>query len=153
MKRLGLVLVLLLVATSAFAQQQFKGSAKFVCGKADTDVIDAFAFAPGTYFTTINVTNPNAGTVSGTKRFSIALLAQTPGKFTALIPWALKPSESMQIDCGDIYKKMQIPPGTFIDGFIHIVGAPLRFDVTAVHSVTDTDGRVVSMDVEEVTMR
>jgi hypothetical protein len=153
MKRLGLVLVLLFVATSAFAQQQFKGSAKFVCGKAGAPEIDAFAFAPGTYFTTINVTNPNAGTVSGTKRFSIALLAQTPGKFTALINWSLKPSESMQIDCGDIYKKMQIAPGTFLDGFIHLVGAPSRFDVTAVHSVADTDGRVVSMDVEEVTMR
>jgi len=148
-----LFLFLLLVSTSAFAQSQFRGSAKFVCGRADSTVIDAFAFAPGTYFTTINVGNPNAITVSGTKRFSIALVSQTPGKFTPLISWALKPSESMQIDCGDIYKRMLIPPGTFIDGFVQIVGSPSRFDVTAVHSVVDSDGRIVSLDIEEVTMR
>jgi hypothetical protein len=151
MKKLGLVLILLFVATSAFAQ--FKGSAKFVCGKPARDVIDAFAFPTGTYFTTINVTNPNPGAVSGTKRFSIALLAQRPGRFTPTIHWTLRSSESMQIDCGDIYRKMQIPPGTFIDGFVHIVGAPSRFDVTAVYSTANTDGRIVSMDIEEVTMR
>ena len=146
------LLLLLLVSTTLFGQSQFRGSVKFVCGKADSPQIDAFAFSPGVYFTTINVTNPNTLTVSGTKRFSIALLAQTPGKFTPLVGWALKPSESMQIDCGDIYKKFGLAPGTFIDGFVHIVGSPSRFDVTAVHTVSDGD-RPVSIDVEAITLR
>ena len=59
MKRLLLVLAVLLVSTSVFAQQQFRTEAKFVCGKPDTPEIDAFAFAPGVYYTSINVTNPN----------------------------------------------------------------------------------------------
>ncbi|HYK01631.1 MAG TPA: hypothetical protein VE974_07730 [Thermoanaerobaculia bacterium] len=153
MKKVSGLLFLLLISTSAFAQSQFRGSAKFVCGKTGQDVIDAFAFAPGAYFTSINVTNPNAITVSGTKRFSIGLLSQVPGKFTPLIGWALKPSETMQVDCGDIYKQMNIPPGTFIDGFVHFVGSPSRFDVTAVHTVTDGDSRLVSMDVEQIVLR
>lgn len=153
MKKSAVVLFLLFVSTSVFAQSQYKGSAKFVCGRADEASVKAYAFAPGSYFTSINVTNPNSITVSGTKRFSIALLSQTPGKFTALIGWALKPSESMQIDCGDIYTRMGIGPGAFIDGFVHIVGTPSRFDVTAVYTVMNSDGSVVSSDVEEVTMR
>ncbi len=152
MKRIALAFVLLLVCTSAFAQSQFRGSVKFVCGKADAPHIDSFAFSPGVYFTTINVTNPSALDISGTKRFSIALLQQEPGKFSPLHSWALKPSQSMQIDCGDIYKKMGIPAGTFIDGFVHIVGSPTRFDVTAVHTVSDGD-RPVSVDVEAITLR
>jgi hypothetical protein len=152
MKRIGMSLVLLLLSSSAFAQLQFKGSAKFVCGKADAAHIKAFAFSPGSYFTTINVTNPNAGTVSGTKRFSVALLSQKPGKTSVLVNWALKPSQSMQIDCGDIYKNLGILPGTFIDGFVHIVGAPVRFDVTAVHTLSDGVAPV-SIDVEAITLR
>lgn len=152
MKRLLMLVLLLLVSTSLFAQSQFRGSIKFVCGRADDPHIKAWAFSPGHYHTTINVTNPNAIPVSGTKRFSIALLAQTPGKFTDLISWTLKPSESMQIDCGDIYKRFNIAPGAFIDGFVHIVGSPSRFDVTAVHSVSDGE-RPVSIDVEAITLR
>ena len=151
MKKLS-VLLLLLVSTSAFGQSQFRGSIKFVCGKADALHVDAFAFSPGVYYTTINVTNPNSITVSGTKRFSIGLPAQQVGKFNDLVSWALKPSETMQIDCGDIYKKMGIAPGSFIDGFVHIVGSPSRFDVTAVHTVSDGD-RPVSIDVEAITLR
>lgn len=152
MKKVVLALVLSFVSTSLFAQQQFRGSIKFICGKADDAHVKAFAFSAGVYSTTINVTNQSTGTISGQKRFSIALLSQQVGKFTALIPWALKPSESMQIDCGDIYKRMEIPPGTFIDGFVHIVGAPFRYDVTAAYTVSDGE-RPVSIDVDAIALR
>jgi hypothetical protein len=152
MKKLLMLVLLLLVSTSLFAQSQYRGSVKFVCGKADAAHVDAFAFSPGIYYTTINVTNPNAITVSGTKRFSIGLPGQNVGKFTDLIGWALKPSETMQIDCGDIYKRMLIAPGTFIDGFVHILVSPSRFDVTAVHTIGD-GARPISIDVEAITLR
>lgn len=151
MRKLVLALVLF-VATSTFAQQQFRGSVKFVCGKADDESIKAFAFSPGSYFTTINVTNQSIATILGQKRFSIALLSQKVGKFTNLVQWSLKPNESMQIDCGDIYTHLAIPPGTFIDGFVHIVGAPMRYDVTAVYTVSDGE-RPVSIDVDAITLR
>ena len=155
MKKLVLILALLFstfFSSAAFAQQQFRGSVKFICGKTDDASVKAFAFAAGLYSTTINVTNQNTGNVSGQKRFSIALLAQKPGPFSPLINWALKPNESMQIDCGDIYTRMNIVPGTFIDGFVHIVGAPVRFDVTAVYTVSDGE-RPVSIDVDAITLR
>lgn len=152
MKKLVLALGFLFVAVPVFAQQQFRGPVKFVCGKADDAHIKAFAFSPGSYTTTINVTNQNTGTVSGTKRFSIALLSQKPGRFTNPVPWSLQPFESMQVDCGDIYAHLGVPVGTFIDGFVWIVGAPFRFDVTAVYTVNDGE-RPVSIDVETITLR
>lgn len=153
MKRIVFVLVLLAVSTSVFAQAQFRGSAKFVCGKADQPHIDAFAFAPGAYYTTLNVTNPNTqGNVNGRKRFSVARLSQQVGPFTPWVGWVLGPGQSMQVDCGDIYAHLNIPVGTFIDGFVHFLGDPIRYDVTGVYTVTDHE-RIVSQDVEEVTIR
>lgn len=153
MKKVLLVLVVLLVSTSAFAQQQFRTEAKFVCGKPDLPEIDSFAFAPGVYYTSINVTNPNdQGDVFGRKRFSIGKLQQHVGPFTGWIPWVLRPGETMQVDCVDIYRHFGIAPGTFIDGFVHFVGQPVRFGVTAVYTVTD-GARIVSQDVEAKTIR
>ena len=154
MKKAVFVLVLLAVSTSAFAQAQYRGSAKFVCGKTDGPHVDAFAFAPGVYYTSINVTNPdfNNIVIDGKKRFSVARLSQKPGPYTGTVGWQLKPGESMQVDCGDIYAHLGIPPGTFIDGFVHFLAAPIRYDVTAVYTVTQGDA-VVSQDVEEVTIR
>lgn len=153
MKRFLPVLILLMVSTSVFAQAQFRGEAKFVCGKPDTPEIDAFAFAPGVYYTSINVTNPTDTVhIDGRKRFSVGLLNQKVGPYTGWVPWALRPGETMQVDCGDIYRHLGIPPGTFIDGFVHFVGAPARYGLTAVYTLTDGD-RAVSQDVEEVTVR
>jgi hypothetical protein len=153
MKKLLLVLVLLLVSTSVFAQVQYRTEAKFVCGKAGQPEIDAWAFAPGYYYTSINVTNPNdQGDVDGRKRFSIALLSQKPGKFTGWVSWALRPGESMQVDCGDIYSHLGVAPGTFIDGFVHFVGAPVRYSVVGVYTVSDSN-IIVSEDVVPYAMR
>lgn len=153
MKKVLPVLILLLVATSALGQSQYRGEAKFVCGKPDSPEIDAFAFAPGVYYTSINVTNPTEQiTIEGRKRFSVGFLNQKVGPYTGWVFWALRPGETMQVDCGDIYRHLGIAPGTFIDGFVHFVGAPARYGLTAVYTVTD-GSRVVSQDVEEVTVR
>lgn len=151
MKKL-LVLVLFLVSTSVFAQSQYRTEAKFVCGKPGVEV-NAFAFAPGVYYTTINVTNPDdQSRVDGRKRFSVGLLNQKVGPFTDWVPWVLSPGETMQVDCGDIYRHLGIPLGTFIDGFVHFVGVPVRYSVTAVYTVTDGT-RIVSQDVEAKEIR
>jgi hypothetical protein len=152
-KKTILVIVLLFVSTSAFAQVQLEGSAKFVCGRSGPEVVDAFAFAPGVYYTSINVTNPgNDQAVSGRKRFSVGHIRQKPGPHTPWVAWSLQPGQTMQVDCSDIYSYLNIAVGTFIDGFVHFTGAPVRYDVTAVYTLTD-GSRVVSQDVEEVTLR
>ena len=152
MKKIVLLFALF-VSSSVFAQAPYRGSVKFVCGRADSTHVNAFAVAPGTYFTTINVVNPQGYEVQGTKRFSVALPGQRSGPQTAMIAWALKPGDAMQIDCGDIYKRLSIAPGVFIDGMVHIIGSPGRFDVAGVYSVIDNGGNVASVDVEEVTLR
>lgn len=153
MKKLLLVLVLLSLATSALAQSQYRGSAKFVCGRPGSPEIDAFAFASGLYYTSLNVTNPNDQIdVKGRKRFSVGYLNQKVGPYTPWVTWALRPGETMQVDCGDIYAHLNIPVGTFIDGFVHFVGDPVRYDVTGVYTISD-GSRIVSQDVEEVTIR
>ena len=96
-------------------------------------------------------TNPSRETaVRGVKRFSIGLLAQRAGRVTKFMDWSLKAGNSMQVDCGDIYKRLDMPPGDFIEGYVHFVGSPVRFDVAAVYTVSDGD-RPVSIDVEHLT--
>ena len=152
MKRVVFVLVLLAVSTSLFAQVQPRAEAKFVCGKADQAHIDAFAFAPGVYYTTLNVTNPNDNVVvNGRKRFSVAHLRQRVGPWTGWVPWQLGPGQSMQVDCSDIYAFLNIPVGTFIDGFVHFLGDQ-RYAVTGVYTVSDGNV-IVSNDVDAITVR
>jgi len=151
MKRSALLVALsVLVSAQLFAQSQFKYVAKFVCGKADEDQIKSFATSPGLYYTSINVTNQNLQTaVRGRKRFSIGQLRQRPGPVSAFDSWALKPGETMQIDCSDIAKHLDFSLG-FVEGFVFIVGEPARFEVTAVYTVSDGE-RPVSIDVEPLT--
>jgi hypothetical protein len=150
MKKALFVLVLLVLSTSAFGQNYF-AEAKFVCGRADQPHIDAFAFAPGVYYTSINVGNPNDFEIEGKKIFSVALLRQKSGRVTQSIGWQLASRHSMQVDCSDIYNYLGIPVGTFIDGFVYfIAGRP--FVATGVYTLTDGQ-RAVSQDVEEVTVR
>lgn len=151
MKKLLLVLVLLLVSTSVFAQLPYRTEAKYVCGRPGIPEFDAFAFAPGVYYTSINVTNPNEVPIDGRKRFSVGHLNQKVGPWTPWVPWHLPPGATMQVDCGDIYAHLGIPPGTFIDGFVQFLNGQ-RFAVTGVYTVTD-GSRIVSQDVEAKRVR
>ena len=58
----------------------------------------------------------------------------------------------MQVNCGDIYKHLGIAPGTFIDGFVHFAGAPVRYGVTSVYTVSDSN-IIVSQDVVPSVLR
>src|SRR4029077_4680541 len=93
-------------------------AAKFVCGKASDAETAAFLAAPGSYFTAINVHNPlrKAG-VKFQKKFALGQPAEQPGKVSKFFEAGLGADETMQIDCGDIYKHMGIAAGTFIEGF------------------------------------
>ena len=149
MKRLVFVLVLLAVSTSLFAQVPLAAEAKFVCGRADPAHVNAWAFSPGMYYTTLNVTNPtDQFFVNGRKRFSVAHLNQKVGPWTGWVPWQLGPGQSMQVDCGDIYAHLGIAPGTFIDGFVHFA-ADNRYAVTGVYTVGNGQ-MVISNDVERI---
>jgi len=152
--RIVTVLVVL-AAAAAVANAQVvqvrQYAAKFVCGKSPGE---AFTFAPGTYFTSINVHNPALGTaVEFRKKFALALVDERAGKISQWFPAALKPDEAMQIDCRNIYAHLGIPPGQFIDGFAVIQLSPRQeLDVVGVYTAAGSAG-VSTMHMERVAGR
>lgn len=150
-----LVVLALTVAAVANAQtlQVRQYAAKFVCGNAAKLQAVTFDFAGGSYFTSINVHNPLlTGAIEGRKKFALAEPNEQPGKISQWFPFALKPDQAMQVDCGSIYKHLGIAPGTFIDGFAVLqIGNPrLELDVVGVYTAMPATGGVSTMHMERV---
>jgi hypothetical protein len=155
--RILVVLVLTLGALAADAQilQVKQYAAKFVCGNAGKGQIATFDFAPGSYFTTINVHNPAlTGGLEFRKKFALAERNEQPGKVSEWFAAALKADQAMQIDCLSIYDHLGIAHGTFIDGFavIQIANPKLELDVDGVYTASPGTG-VSSIHTERVAGR
>jgi len=151
----ALVLTLGAVAANAQVLQVRQYAAKFVCGKATDVQFGTFDFAPGSYFTTINVHNPAlSGGLDFRKKFALAERNEQPGKISDWFGAALKADQAMQIDCGSIYKHLGIAPGTFIDGFavIQLPNAKAELDVVGVYTASPGTG-VSSIHTERVAGR
>ena len=102
-------------------------AAKFVCGKSDQKIA-----SPGQYFTMINVHNPSPfNRAVYIKRFAIALPEERPGKISNFAGGILGPDEAMTIDCENIYKHTEVPPGQFLEGFA-LIYALTELDVVGV---------------------
>jgi hypothetical protein len=152
--RIAVLLILTCAAAAASAQtlQVRQYAAKFVCGKATDVQVGTFDFAPGSYFTTINVHNPAlTAAIEFRKKFALAERNEQPGKVSEWFGAALKPDQAMQIDCGSIYKHLGIPPGTFLDGFavIQIANPKQELDVVAVYTASPGNG-VATLHTERV---
>jgi hypothetical protein len=151
--RILTILVVLAAATAAHAQvpQVRQYAAKFVCGRSNGE---AFNFAPGTYFTTINVHNPAlVASIEFRKKFALAEMGEKAGKISQWFGGGLKADEAMQIDCRNIYAHLGIPVGTFIDGFAVIqVSARQELDVVGVYTAAGNAG-VSTMHMERVAGR
>lgn len=151
--RIVTILVVLAAATAAHAQvpQVRQYAAKFVCGKASDEQLKLFNFAPGEYFTTINVHNPALRAAAGfQKKFALADSGERAGKISEWFRGALKPDQAMQIDCRNIYEHLGIQPGTFIDGFAVIqLSTALQLDVVGVYTAAGNGG-VSTMHMERV---
>lgn len=131
------------------AQTQFTLStyaAKFVCGKSEGRIA-----SPGQYFTMINVHNPSPfrRTVY-IKRFAIALPEEKPGKISEIVGGFLGPDEAMTIDCENIYKHTQTPPGQFLEGFA-LIYSPTELDVVSVYTAGHAE--VETLHSERVPVR
>jgi hypothetical protein len=152
-----LLAVVVLGAASAEAQTQVRQyAAKFVCGKA-SDVEGALYLAAlGTYYTAINVHNPlRTLGVKFQKKFAPGQPGEKPGKVTVFFPTGLGADETMQIDCGDIYKHTGISPGTFLEGFAVLEITPVQreLDVVSVITAAPPGGGVSTLHTERVPSR
>jgi len=154
--RIVTILVVLAAATAAQAQvpQVRQYAAKFVCGKASDEQLKLFNFAPGEYFTTINVHNPMLRAAVGfQKKFALADPGERPGRISNWFRAVLKPDQAMQIDCRNIYEHLGIQPGTFIDGFAMIqLSTAQQLDVAGVYTAAGNAG-VSTMSMERVAGR
>ena len=153
-----LVFMVALGAASAGAQtpQVRQYAAKFVCGKALDQETALFLAAPGLYFTVINVHNPALTTpVRFRKKFTVGLPDEKAGKISEFIPASLRADETMQIDCGNIYKHMGVAPGTFLEGFVVLQIQPTRqeLDVVSVYTAAPPGGGVSTLHTERVAGR
>ncbi len=119
---------------------------KFLCGKANGET-----FAAGTYFTGINVRNPEREAVSFRKRFAIAFGQQREGPVSDYVRTKLSAQAAYEIDCPDIYQHAPIRDD-FLTGFV-VIETPVELDVVAVHTVGGRDGYIQSLEVEPIEPR
>lgn len=153
--RILFTFVVLAAATAAHAQvpvqQVLQYAAKFVCGKAP----EQLNFAPGAYFTTINVHNPAlTASIVFQKKFALAELNERAGRISPWFRAPLRADEALQIDCRNIYAHLGISPGTFIEGFA-VIQVPTRqeLDVVGVYTAGPSGGAVSTMHMERVPSR
>src|SRR5438067_13839013 len=88
----------------------FEYAVKFVCGKAEGDVV-----AAGTYFTAINVHNPGTRGMGIRKKFAVALHAERPGPVSRFFDAKLGPDQAFEIDCSAIFHRSE-PQSSFLRG-------------------------------------
>jgi hypothetical protein len=130
-------------------------AAKFVCGNALKAQVIGYNFAPGSYYTSINVHYPAlSGGIDIRKKFALAGANEKPGKISQWFIATLKADEAMQVDCGSIYQHLGITPGTFIDGFAVLQLPPSReLDVVGVYTVAPPGAGISSIHTERVAGR
>jgi hypothetical protein len=140
MKAILVSVLVSLVACVMFGQTpnqaDYQYSAKFVCGTSPTPLAGGVSTltARGRYFSQTNVHNPSRyQTVSFRKKFAIALPFERPGAVSAYFDVTLQPDQALQIDCGDIFRHLQLPITSYVEGFA-VVESPLELDVDTVYT-------------------
>ena len=158
MRRAVIAVFGLFILATAGAQAQVpqvrQYAAKFVCGNAGKAEVLGYNFAPGSYYTVINVHYPAlSGAIDIRKKFALANPNELPGKISPWFIASLKTDEAMRVDCGSIYKHLGIVPGTFIDGFAVLqIPSTRELDVVGVYTANPGTG-VSTIHMERVAGR
>jgi hypothetical protein len=143
-------------AGPASAQQLLEYAAKFACGTAvSTRTVPVPPVAPGSYFTAVNVHNPNKDEVKFEKKVALALPDEKAGRISRVVGAALKPDEAFEIDCPEILKLLDIGPfeKAFAKGFV-VIMTPRELDVVGVYTTASKPaGPVTSFALERVPKR
>jgi hypothetical protein len=135
------------------APQLYEYAVKFVCGRAGSVQGLLPPVAPGFYFTDINVHNPNSGTIEFKKKFAVAFPNQKAGPVSQFFGAVLKSDEAFSVDCGEITKKLNLPPLNFVTGFA-VFQTAREIDVVAVYTTAATQsGTILTMHTERVPKR
>lgn len=142
-----------LVSAASEARSQatkYQYAAKYVCGVAPRPGTSGYGIvAPGTYFTSVNVHNPNQGGVEFRKKFVIALPnEQTGGRISDFFNVTLGADKAFEIECADILKHLDSKGPA--KGFVVLL-SPDPLDVVVVYTAAAAPaGPVVTMFMERV---
>lgn len=140
-------------------QNPVQYSVKFVCGWLPPVPPDLDQWnKPGNYATTINIHNHTTSGVTGGKRVALFFRMGTPAP--PLVPafgFSIPLRRTLAIDCVDIWGMAGLPPGSFVEGALHIgLNQPLSvWSVYTAQSHNDPNagpevGAGISIDVEQV---
>jgi hypothetical protein len=148
---LWLFLTVFGAANPAAAQDEyFEYAVKIVCG---TPPRDRAAVAPGTYFTAINIHNPNPNpidTVFFGKKFALTAAKEKPGQVSPFSVNWLVSDRALEIDCTDVLARTKIKG--FVKGFA-VIQSPAVLDVVAVYTAAGATDRIETMYLERVPPR
>ena len=125
-------------------------SVKFICGKSPGDIM-----APGSYFTAINVHNPNNDDIGLRKKFAVALPRQEAGPVSEFVEARLGPDQAMEIDCPEIQELIRQLTGfaaDFSKGFV-VIETKVELDVVAVYTAAGSTGAIEALFLERVPPR
>lgn len=133
---------------------------KFVCGTQSDCDCDCAPLRPGSYATEINIYNHNDKQATIRKRVVPVVLAGAPaGREPHVVPSraedkiALPPYSATMDDCCRIAELLlgaaAQGPAPLTIGFLEIV-SPVELSVTAVYTATGSNGKNVSIDVEQI---
>ena len=128
-------------------QGRFKYAIKFLCiSNIPGTIAVTPSVVPGVYQTVINIFNPNKERAKMT--WSLCL----PGPRSQALERVLGPNECARIDCNDIARDFGIMAIHGLEGFV-IVESDRCLDITAVYTAAGAEGRVESIDVEQIRER
>lgn len=150
MRRFLLLALAAPLATPARAQDTLavptEYAVKIVCGRPDRRAV-----APGTYFTAINIHNPNADSVIFRKKVALTLPGERPGRVYPFSSNSLLPDQALEIDCTDALRHSDttLP---FAKGFV-VIQSQAPLDVVAVYTTVAGARFVQTMALERVAGR
>lgn len=125
----------------------YKYAVKFLCitNIPGTSVMTP-SVVPGVYQTVINMFNPNR------ERAKMVGKLCLPGFKSEPVERDLAAEACMRLNCDDITRDFGITPIHGLEGFV-IIESDRCLDITAVYTAAGDDGRVESIDVEQIRER
>jgi hypothetical protein len=148
--RLALQYAVKVLCGSSDSRGWFRRAIDFFRGAKSAKAKPDGRFAPGHYFTTVNLHNPGERRV--TARFKVAVaLPGKPGPVSRFVDFKLGADEASSIDCTQLLDRLGVRSDS-TDGFI-VIESETELDVVAVYTAAGASGTVETLKTERVPAR
>ncbi len=144
---LWIPLLVVLAPRTLVAQDSLEYAVKFVCGKVGLPSL--FSIAPGSYFTDINIHNPNRDSLV----FRVKYAKDSIGIGGPISPWGklfLRYDQALNVNCQMIRKSLHT--GAFMEGYA-VFASRLPLDVVGVYTAAGVGGLVSTEQIVRVAAR